>query len=171
MVGCKQLVRGFDLGCNPLSRSYLQKVILINTLDLDTLTVDYEALTVDFTLKTGALSFEFVSSSTANAITASADTEEYRGKISYSQKVNFPLNFVNYNDVKTIDDLNGCKVIALLKKSNGDIHVFGINSGLKVEPITYNVDGSEITLNNAGTEFKPFLFYSGNSENWDNNTF
>jgi hypothetical protein len=146
---CARLLNGQDAACTPLKRKYFQQAVVINKVDIETLTItktDFETETpeckyqVEFTLKEGATGYRF---------TGPENGSSYFGRFN---KATSDLGFPSYtHEVQMLvvgaDEVSKCILESLDKGSylvalqftDGTVEIYGAENGLSTGDYTYSV--------------------------------
>lgn len=170
---CIKLIKGFDDRCSFENLRTLQKAVLINYDD-----VVFQARN-DSTSKHNVIfslfsaqnqlrkkGFGFHAPELADVISGDFDMNRKLGTPIYSHHLNILINGVA-EDIKTLQkQLDGGTFLGVLKYSDDSIVVYGSETGLSVDPYSYEKSGV-ITLS-SDVEFTPPYLYAGDAIDFDN---
>ena len=175
MAICGLITAGQDFACiTEISKEFEQKMVIINSDEIDTTTVVKTVNTqlvhkVAFALKTGKTGYAVELPSSGGSIfgTFSKANSDY-GFAQYTHIVNFAsigLSEATLAFLRTLD--KGNFLIALKVKGTNEVIIFGISNGLITGDYTYDIvagsGGSAITLTskeNATESLPPLVFTS-----------
>lgn len=174
-MNCAKLIKGFDDRCSFENLRTLQKAVLINYDDVvfqaknntNTLHNMLFALFAPGIPKLPQKGFGFHAPEVSDIISGSFDMSRKLAMPVYTHHIDILINGVNEN-IKTLHkQLDGGNFLGALKYSDGTIVIYGSETGLSVDPYSYDKSGV-ITLT-SDVEFTPPYVYSGDSIDFDNN--
>lgn len=175
-MNCVKLIKGFDDRCSFKNLRVLQKAVLINYDDVvfqaknntNTLhNVLFALFSPNARPPRNISGFGFHAPEISDIISGSFDMSRKLATPVYTHHIDILINGVNEN-IKTLHkQLDGGNFLGALKYSDGTIVIFGSETGLSVDPYSYETSGV-ITLT-SDVEFTPPYVYSGDSVDFDNN--
>lgn len=152
-----EIIKGVALDCSTINAAIGsgKDLILVNYEDfdkqgtlstsnreIDNLDGNLDGLT-SIILKTGAIQYLFKGTDYSVIPTVTPEVKE-DGDMWYSHQILFTAYSKAAKDRKTLEDLDGSRVIAIVKeRSTGLYELFGADQGLKVSSIERNYMGSQ----------------------------
>jgi hypothetical protein len=146
---CARLLNGQDAACTPLKRKYFQQAVVINKVDIDTMTItktDFEdenptcSYKVSFTLKEGATGYRFTGPENgASYFGRFNKTVSDLGFASYTHEVQMLVVGADEASKCILESLDKGSYLVALQFSDGTVEIYGAENGLSTGDYTYSI--------------------------------
>ena len=177
-MGCVELLKGFDLTCEPLFRKYYQNVILINKSDVDQVRIitTNDQHRIQFNLLAGKSGKLFIINETSSLLNASFSKSTNKGITEYNHNVDIVVAGTSENVKTLLKQIDNGKYFAAIQFRNGDVEIYGFENGLESQDYDYqaqsSLGGAVITLSSKFDEYDvPYLYHSNSIDNDFNELF
>ena len=146
---CARLLNGQDAACVPLKRKYFQQAVVINKVDIDTMTItktDFEtedptcSYKVAFELKEGATGYRFTGSENgSNYFGRFNKTTSDLGFASYAHEVQMLVVGADEISKCILESLDKGSYLVALQFTDGTVEIYGAENGLSTGDYTYSI--------------------------------
>lgn len=155
---CLELSEDYTLDCNYFKDRIAQKVVLMNSEDVNTYLINEEETKVRFNLKEGKRGFLFDFYENGRVVNAEFSKSERFEIAEYSQGIDIFVNGVGLRETKILKELDRSVLIAAVLYNDDLVKIFGFNYGLKTDNYTYET-GARIRLQTIENENNPPYIY------------
>jgi hypothetical protein len=177
-MGCVNLIKGFDIGCEALFRKYYQNVILINKGDVKQVAVSTtnDQHRIQFNLLQDKTGYLFKGNENVGLLNAKFSKKEEKGVPYYNHNVDVVVAGTSENIKTLLKQIDNSNYFAVIQFKSGDVEVYGFDNGLGSGSYEYSAQsplgGSVIGLSSKYDEYEPPYLYYSNTINEDfNNLF
>lgn len=174
-MGCVNLIKGFDIGCEALFRKYYQNVILINKSDVfqTAISTTTEQHRIQFNLLPGKTGYLFTGNENVGLLNAKFSKKEEKGVPYYNHSVDIVIAGTSENVKTILKQIDNSRFFAAIQFKNGDVEIYGFENGLGSGDYEYSAQsslgGAVINLSSKYDEYEPPYLYHSNSINDDFN--
>jgi len=177
-MGCVNLIKGFDIGCEALYRKYYQNVILINKGDVKQVSVSTTSQQhrIQFNLLPDKTGYLFKGNENVGLLNAKFSKKEEKGVPYYNHNVDVVVAGTSENIKTLLKQIDNSNYFAAIQFRNGDVEIYGFENGLGSGSYEYSAQsslgGSVIGLASKFDEYEPpYLYHSNSIETDFNNLF
>lgn len=174
-MGCVNLIKGFDIGCEALFRKYYQNVILINKNDVfqTAISTTNDQHRIQFNLLPGKTGYLFTGNENVGLLNAKFGKKEEKGVPYYNHSVDIVIAGTSENVKTILKQIDNSRFFAAIQFRNGDVEIYGFENGLGSGDYEYSAQsslgGAVINLSSKYDEYEPPYLYHSNSINDDFN--
>lgn len=174
-MGCIQLIKGFDIGCEALFRKYYQNVVLINQDDVkqSSISISDNTHRVQFNLEDTKTGYLFNGKENVGLLNAKFNKTEEKGVPYYNHSVDVVVVGTSENIKTLLKQLDNGNYFAAIQFRNGDVEIYGFENGLSSDGYEYSAQsslgGAVINLVSKYDEYEPPFLYNSADPNQDFN--
>lgn len=177
---CKDLLKGYDVGCEVAQRQFVQSVVLINKSDV----LDYSinkpkldinnnyncAYSVNFRLKEGSKGKAISNLATGRSVSGTHESSLNDNVFEYTHNVNFVVNGYDERTACFLHNLIKGYYFAALLLTDGTVIIYGFDHGLRLNGMNVDLAGNagitSIKLSTGKNEEEsdmPYIYKSASS--------
>jgi len=168
-MGCVNLIKGFDIGCDAFFRKYYQNVVLINRGDVDQviITTTSDLHRIQFNLLPDKKGYLFNGNENVGLLNAKFSKKETKGVPYYTHNVDVFVGGTSELIKTLLKQIDNSNYFAAIQFKNGDVEIYGFENGLTSGTYEYGVQnslgGAVITMSSKYDEYEPPYLYHSNS--------